>query len=57
VTDHSSPAPLRVRLSGRVHSLYLRLTGGTLLQAALWAQRGLLVCRFCGRRGQFLSGD
>lgn len=57
VTDHSSPAPLRVRPSRRMHSLYLLITGCTRLQAALWAQRGLIVCRFCGRRGQFLSSD
>lgn len=50
VTDHSSQAPLRVPTSRRRRSLYLLMTGCT-------AQRGLIVCRFCGRRGQFLKSD
>lgn len=50
VTDHSSQAPLRVPPSRRRRSLYLLMTGGT-------AQRGLIVCRFCDRRGQFLKND
>lgn len=57
VTDHSSQAPLRVAPSRRRHSLYLLITEWTSWRAAFWAQRGLLVCRFCGRRGQFLKND
>jgi len=57
VTDHSSQTPLRVPPSRRRHSLYRLITEWTALRAAFWAQRGLIVCRFCGRRGQFLKND
>lgn len=53
VTDHSSPAPLRVRPSRRVSSFYLLSTNFSLLLS----NRGLVVCRFCGRQGQFLKRD
>ena len=53
VTDHSSPAPLRVRPSRRVSSFYLLSTNFGPLRLS----RGLLVCRFCGRQGQFLKRD
>lgn len=53
VTDHSSQAQLRVRPSRRVSSLYLM----SVKFAPLRAPRGLLVCRFCGRQGQFLRRD
>lgn len=53
VMDHSSPAPLRVRPSRRVSSsCYLRTT-----IFGLRLNRGLVVCRFCGRTGQFLKRD
>lgn len=57
VTDHSSQAPLRVRPCRRVSSLYWLSTMFSLLQPAFWAQRGLVVCQFCGRQGQFLKSD
>ncbi len=53
VTDHSSQAPLRVRPSRRVSSPYLLTTN------LAWPRpnRGLIVCRFCGRPGRFLKRD
>ena len=57
VTDHSSQAPLRVRASHRVSSLYLTATGFALLRPAFWANRSLVVCRFCGRQGRFVKSD
>ncbi len=53
VTDHSSQAPLRVRPSRRESSFYLMSTNVSLPRP----NRGLLVCRFCGRQGRFLKRD
>jgi len=53
VTDHSSQAQLRMRPSHRVSSFYLLSTNF----APLRSPRALLVCRFCGRQGQFLRRD
>ncbi len=50
VTDHSSQAQLRVRPSRRVSSCYLRTT-----IFSLRPNRGLVVCRFCGRPGWFVN--
>ncbi len=51
VTDHSSQAQLRVRPSRRVSSLYWLTTIFSLLRP----NRGLVVCRFCGRQGRFVN--
>lgn len=53
VTDHSSQAQLRVRPSRRVSSFYLLSAKFALLRSP----RTLIVCRFCGRQGQFLRRD
>jgi hypothetical protein len=53
VTDHSSQAQLRVRPSRRVSSFYLLSTNFSLLLS----NRGLVVCRFCGRPGWFVKRD
>ncbi len=51
VTDHSSQAQWRVRPSRRVSSFYLRTTIFSLLRP----NRGVVVCRFCGRPGWFVN--
>ena len=51
VTDHSSQAQGRVRPSRRVSSFYLRTTIFSLLRP----NRGVVVCRFCGRPGWFVN--
>lgn len=53
VTDHSSQAQFRVRPSRRVSSFYLMSTNFS------WprANNSPVVCRFCGRPGQFLKRD
>lgn len=57
VTDHSSQAPLCVRPSRRVSSFYLMATAFARRRPAFWANSGLVVCQFCGRRGRFLRND
>jgi hypothetical protein len=53
VTDHSSQAPLGVRPSRRVSSFYSQSSNFS------WPRRNgnPVVCRFCGRQGQFLKRD
>lgn len=53
VTDHSSQTQCRVRPSRRLSSFYLRSTNfsGPRLNSSP------VVCRFCGRPGQFLKRD
>ncbi len=53
VTDHSSQAQLGVRPSRRVSSFYLRTTNFSLPRP----NHSPVVCRFCGRPGQFLKRD
>lgn len=55
VTDHSSQASLRVRPSGRVSSATWVNIICWLLQRALRANSGLVVCQFCGRSGQLVN--
>ena len=57
VTDHSSQAQLRVRPSRRVSSPYLMSTIFLFVLSTFWADSGLVVCQFCGRRGRFLQRD
>ncbi len=53
VMDHSSQVQLRMRLSRRVSSFYLMTTNFSLPRA----NSSPVVCRFCGRPGQFLRRD
>ncbi len=54
VTDHSSQALLHVRPSRRVNSATGLSTIWCLLRA-LWSKSDFVVCRICGRCGQFVS--